>query len=206
MNLKDLLGDSFKEDMTFADIETALAGMKLADLSKGQYVDKNKYETDVNKLKGDLSQKDNELRNKMTDEQKREADDAEKDNLIAQLRETIQKQNIENNKNKSIATLSESKTLLEIKDDDKDYNAFLDCISKNDSDNTNTIATYFNKIVKDAYEKGKNDSVKNNLGKMGKQKTEGSKQAKEDGAFGKELAQQVAKPKDSFSYFGKYEK
>ena len=120
MNLKDLLGDSFKEGMTFADIETALAGMKLADLSTGAYVDKNKYEADVNKLKGTISQKDTELRDKMTDEQKRDADNAEKDNLIKQLQEQIEKQNIENNKNKSIATLAESKNLLEIKDDDKD--------------------------------------------------------------------------------------
>lgn len=207
MNLKELLGEAFKEDMSFADIETALAGMKLADLSKGQYVDKNKYETDVNKLKGDLSQKDNELREKMTDDQKKQADDLAKDNLIAQLQETIKKQNIENNKQTTIATISESKTLLEIKDDNKEYNDFLDSISKADAEQATTIATYFNSLVKQAYEKGKNDSVKNNLGKMGKQKTDGeSKQAKADGDFGKQLAQSVTKPKDSFSYFGKYNK
>lgn len=207
MNLKELLGESFKEDMTFADIETALAGMKLADLSKGQYVDKNKYETDVNKLKGDLSQRDSELRDRMTEEQKKQADEEAKDNLIAQLQETIKKQNIENNKQTTIATISESKTLLEIKDDNKEYTAFLDSISTADTENANTIATYFNSIVKQAYEKGKNDSVKNNLGKMGKQKTDGEgKQAKTDGDFGKELAKSVIQPKDSFSYFGKYNK
>ena len=207
MNLKELLGESFKEDMTFADIETALAGMKLADLSKGQYVDKNKYETDVNKLKGDLSQRDNELRDKMTEEQKKQADDLAKDNLIAQLQETIKKQNIENNKQTTIATISESKTLLEIKDDNKEYSAFLESISQADAENANTIATYFNSIVKQAYEKGKNDSVKNNLGKMGKQKTDGeAKQTKTDGDFGKQLAQSVTKTKDGFSYFGKYNK
>lgn len=207
MNLKELLGESFKEDMTFADIETALAGMKLADLSKGQYVDKNKYETDVNKLKGDLSQRDNELRDKMTEEQKKQADDLAKDNLIAQLQETIKKQNIENNKQTTIATISESKTLLEIKDDNKEYSAFLESISQADAENANTIATYFNSVVKQAYEKGKNDSVKNNLGKMGKQKTDGeAKQTKTDGDFGKQLAQSVTKTKDGFSYFGKYNK
>lgn len=207
MNLKELLGEAFKEDMTFADIETALAGMKLADLSKGQYVDKNKYETDVNKLKGDLSQRDNELRDKMTEEQKKQADDLAKDNLIAQLQETIKKQNIENNKQTTIATISESKTLLEIKDDNKEYSAFLESISQADAENANTIATYFNSIVKQAYEKGKNDSVKNNLGKMGKQKTDGeAKQTKTDGDFGKQLAQSVTKTKDGFSYFGKYNK
>lgn len=207
MNLKDLLGDSFKEGMTFADIETALAGMKLADLSTGAYVDKNKYEADVNKLKGTISQKDTELRDKMTDEQKRDADNAEKDNLIKQLQEQIEKQNIENNKNKSIATLAESKNLLEIKDDDKDYTAFLESLSVSTSENANVISTYLNKVVKDAYEKGKNDSVKNNLGKMGKQKGDsGAKDSKQDGEFGKELAKSVASSKPEFSYFGKYNK
>lgn len=207
MNLKDLLGESFKEDMTFADIETALAGMKLADLSTGNYVDKNKYETDVNKLKTTLSQKDDELRNKMNDDEKRDADKAQTDNLIAQLQEQLKQQIVENNRNKSVATISESKTLLEIKDDDKSYGAFLDCLAKGEANDIDLIANYFNTCIKNAYEKGKNDSVKNSLGKMGKQKAEGaSKQAKEDGAFGKELAQTVAKPKDGYSYFGKYNK
>lgn len=209
MNLKDLLGDSFKEGMTFSEIETALvsAGVKLADLSTGQYVDKNKYDTDTKKLRDSVNSKDAELRDKMTDEQKRQADDQAKDNLIAQLQEQVKNQQIENNKNKSIATLSESKTLLEVKDDDKDYNAFLDCLAKSESEDSNTIATYFNTMIKNAYEKGKNDSTKNNLGKMGKQKTDGqSKAVKEDGEFGKKLAQSVATGKNSFSYFGKYNK
>ena len=207
MNLKEILGDAFKEDMSFADIETALAGMKLADLSTGQYVDKNKYDTDTKKLRDSINAKDTELRNKMTEDEQKQADDQAKDSLIAQLQEQVKNQIIENNRNKAIATISESKTLLEIKDDNKEYKAFVDCLAKGESEDANTIATYFNTIVKDAYEKGKNDSTKNNLGKMGKQKTDGqAKQSANDGTFGKELAQKIGKQSTDFSYFGKYDK
>jgi hypothetical protein len=41
--LKDLLGDAYKADMTFAEIESALNGKNLADLSSGQYVSVGKY-------------------------------------------------------------------------------------------------------------------------------------------------------------------
>lgn len=208
MNLEELLGDAFKEDMTFDDIKKALAGMKLADLSTGQYVDKNKYDADTKKLRDSVNSKDAELRNKLTEDEKKQADDQAKDNLIAQLQEQVKNQIIENNKNKSIATISESKTLLEIKDDDKEYNAFLDCIAKSESADANTMATYFNTIVKNAYEKGKSDSVKNNLGKMGKQKTgsEPKDDNKHDGSFGTELAKKLGKPDNQYSYFGKYDK
>ena len=46
--LKDILGEAYREDMTLADIESALADKKLADLSSGEYVSKGKltdYET-----------------------------------------------------------------------------------------------------------------------------------------------------------------
>jgi len=42
--LKELLGDAYKEGMTLAEIETALSGKKLVDLSTGKYVDKEKYD------------------------------------------------------------------------------------------------------------------------------------------------------------------
>jgi hypothetical protein len=42
-SLKELLGETYKEGMTFAEIETALNGKKLVDLSDGQYVSVGKY-------------------------------------------------------------------------------------------------------------------------------------------------------------------
>ena len=45
--LKEILGDAYKADMTLADIESALNGKNLADLSGGQYVSVGKYNTAI---------------------------------------------------------------------------------------------------------------------------------------------------------------
>lgn len=207
MNLEELLGEAYKEDMSLTDIKNALAGKKLVDLSTGQYVDKSKYNTDINKLQSSLSDAENKLQSKMSDDEKKEADEKANQALIAQLQEQLKEQQIENNKNKTIATISESKNLLEIKDDNKEYNEFLNSLSQSDSENANLIATYFNNMIKSAYEKGKNDMTKDKLGKMGKQKSDVSiKQTKEEGEFGKNLAKAVSSGKSDFSYFGKYSK
>lgn len=42
--LKELLGDAYKEGMTIAEVEAALSGKKLVDLSTGNYVAKEKYD------------------------------------------------------------------------------------------------------------------------------------------------------------------
>ena len=46
-NLKDMMGDAYKADMTAEDVNNFFAGKKFTDLSTGLYVDKNKYERDV---------------------------------------------------------------------------------------------------------------------------------------------------------------
>ena len=58
--LKDILGEAYREDMTLADIESALADKKLADLSSGEYVSKGKltdYETRMKKAEKALADK-----------------------------------------------------------------------------------------------------------------------------------------------------
>ena len=45
--LKEILGDAYKADMTLAEIESALNGKNLADLSGGQYVSLGKYNTAI---------------------------------------------------------------------------------------------------------------------------------------------------------------
>lgn len=45
--LREILGDAYKADMTLADIESALNGKNLADLSGGQYVSVGKYNTAI---------------------------------------------------------------------------------------------------------------------------------------------------------------
>ena len=41
MTLKELLGDSYKEELTHAEIDALLKDKKLADLNTGRYVDKD---------------------------------------------------------------------------------------------------------------------------------------------------------------------
>ena len=44
MDWKLLLGDAYKEGMTLEDVNAFFKGKKFADLSTGNYVDKNKFE------------------------------------------------------------------------------------------------------------------------------------------------------------------
>lgn len=48
--LKELLGESYKEGMTFEEAEAALKSCNLADLNKGEYVSKLKYTADTKAL------------------------------------------------------------------------------------------------------------------------------------------------------------
>lgn len=44
MTLKELLGDSYKDDITIAEIDKALASKNLVDLASGNYISKDKYD------------------------------------------------------------------------------------------------------------------------------------------------------------------
>lgn len=198
--LQMLMGDAYHEGITTEEISTFFKGKKFADLSTGAYVDKNKYENEVKTLRASILEKDNALKSKMTDEEKGIADLQAKDNEIARLNELLNNQAIESNKNKAIAHTSELKTLLDLKDDDKDYISFLGNIVSSDGDKTSNIATYVNKLVKDSYEKGKKDAMKDGLGQMGKG-GKSSAGSSEIGALGKELAQKQTIKKSDFDYF-----
>lgn len=47
MDLKELLGDAFKEGMTLDEVDAAIKDRKIVDLATGEYVGKGKYETAV---------------------------------------------------------------------------------------------------------------------------------------------------------------
>lgn len=107
--LKDILGEAYREDMTLADIESAIATMKLADLSSGEYVSKGKltdYETRMKKAEKALA-------DKMTEEEKAQIELAKREEYYKALEK-------ENNRNKYIAKLGKSikdeKVLNEIAD------------------------------------------------------------------------------------------
>ena len=119
--LKDILGEAYREDMTLADIESALADKKLADLSSGEYVSKGKlmdYETRAKKAEKALAEK-------LTEEEKAQIELAKREEYYKALEK-------ENARNKYITklgkTIKDEKVLNEIADlyADGDYASAID--------------------------------------------------------------------------------
>jgi hypothetical protein len=200
MDLQTLMGDAYKDGITIEEINEFMKGKKLADLSTGQYVDKNKYTNEVDSLKKQLTDTQNQLSSKLTDEEKRASSDAEKDKEIARLTELLKKNTLSTNKTTAISLSNEVKKILSLKEDDKDFNGFIDNIVSDDIDKTSSISTYFAKTVKDAYEKGKKDALKDGLGKFGKQEGEPTN-SKGVESLGKRLATSSISSVDPNYYF-----
>lgn len=201
--LQKLMGDSYKEGLTVEDIINFMKGKNFADLSQGGYVDVNKYNAEVANLNKQLTEKDNSLKAKMTDDEKALADVKAKDDEIARLTKLLSDNTITTNKSVANSSLVEGLGILGVKSDDKDLSSFIENITTEDASKTTSIAQYANKLIKDAYEKGKKDSMKNAMGNFGKQNGGSGKSGEQEiGKLGKELAQQNANAK-KFDYFNK---
>lgn len=203
MNLKEVLGDAYKEGMTFEEVSNFFEGKKFADLSTGNYVDKNKYESEVNSLKTQLSEKDTALKNKMSDDEKAKLAQQEKDAEIEKLKTMLTNTAITGNKNTVNGITLSAREILGLDVNDENYVSFVDNITTEDDTKSTSIATYVTKLVKDAYEKGKKDATKDDMGSMGKGKgnDNGQSNSKDElGEFGKKLASMSA-PKEKFDYF-----
>ena len=203
MNLKEVLGDAYKEGMTFEEVSNFFEGKKFADLSTGNYVDKNKYESEVNTLKTQLSEKDTALKNRMSDDEKVKLAQQEKDAEIEKLKTMLTNTAITGNKNIVNGITLSAREILGLDANDESYVAFVDNITTEDSTKSSNIATYVSKLVKDAYEKGKKDATKDDMGNLGKGKGNDNGQSNpkdELGEFGKKLASMSA-PKEKFDYF-----
>ena len=82
MDLKELLGENYKEDITVEEIGNLISAMKLADLSKGEYVAKGKLTEAENKIKNITKEYGDYKASKQTEEEKKiEADNAEKERV-----------------------------------------------------------------------------------------------------------------------------
>lgn len=203
MNLKEMLGDAYKEGMAFEEVSNFFEGKKFADLSTGNYVDKNKYESEVNTLKTQLSEKDTALKNRMSDDEKVKLAQQEKDAEIERLKTMLTNNTISGNKNTVNGITLSAREILGLDANDESYVAFVDNITTEDSTKSSNIATYVSKLVKDAYEKGKKDATKEDMSNLGKGKGNDNGQSNpkdELGEFGKKLASMSA-PKEKFDYF-----
>ena len=203
MNLKEVLGDAYKEGMTFEEVSNFFEGKKFADLSTGNYVDKNKYESEVNSLKTQLSEKDTALKNRMSDDEKIKLAQQEKDAEIEKLKTMLTNNTISGNKNAVNGITLSAREILGLDANDESYVSFVNNITTEDSTKSSNIATYVSKLVKDAYEKGKKDATKEDMSNLGKGKGNDNGQSNpkdELGEFGKKLASMSA-PKEKFDYF-----
>lgn len=205
MDLKEMLGDAYKDGMTFDEINNFFADKKFADLSTGNYVDKNKYENEVKTLQEQLSAKDTELKNRLSDDEKASLAQKEKDNEIERLKQMLKDNTINGNKSTVNGITHSVRDMLGLDVNDKEFTAFVDNITSEDSSKSTSVATYVSKLVKDAYEKGKKDANKDNMGQLGKGKGNESSQEPNDkdklGEFGKKLASMNGSSKQKFDYF-----
>lgn len=201
--LKALLGDAYKEDMTLEDVNAFFKGKKFADLSTGKYVDKDKFDTQVNSLNAKLSEKEQELNAKLTDDEKNAQASKEQAKRIQELEKMLKDNTISGNKNVVNSVLQGSRDILGIQATDSDFISFVDNITTEDSEKTNKIANYISEIIKKSYEKGKQDATKNAMGDFGKHKGQGTdgKGSGEIDDLGKRLAEAKKGKTETYDFF-----
>lgn len=187
MDLKELLGENYREDMTAEEVKDFF---KKQVLSTGEYTNTGKAKAEQKELSDKIAELQAQLDAKMTDDDKKKKAEADSKKLIENLQKQLKESNIQNSRGKALGYLSGIKDKAGIKDKDTDFDNFISSIAFEDGDKTEGISQYISKIVENAYETGKNDAIKDKLGKMGSFKggQEGSAET-DKGAFGKELAQ-----------------
>lgn len=203
MDLKELLGDAYKDGMTFDEISTALSSKKLADLSTGKYVNKEMADAERTKIENEKKDLEAQLNAKLTDDEKTAKVAAEKDKQIQKLMEQLKANTLENNKSKIFSATNEIRAKIDIKDTDEDFTKFAGLITTEDGENSTYISNYLSKIIKAAYDKGVTDTQKGQVAdnkdfKVGEQNKD--KDNKLD--YGARLAQRnKATSKKEYNYF-----
>ena len=104
--LKELIGEGYNENLSHAEIDNLLKDRKFADLATGNYVALGKYKA-LEDEKNDLNTK---YLAKLTDEERREAEIAEREKYFKQLERT----NNINEYAKKLSHIDDEKTRSEI--------------------------------------------------------------------------------------------
>lgn len=199
MDLKELLGDDYKEDLT-ADEVSGIFEKRL--LATGKYENKDKVDAERKRAKQEKADLESKIKSKMTDDElsKQEMDDlrAKFEALQAEAKEKDKRYS----KTLAEANIAEARTLLEIKEGDKDFSDFINNISGEDSELSNKTSNYIMKLIKDAYEKGKALSTKQELGEMGRMVIgKDGKAVDKDEAFVKTLVSGIGVSENTKSNF-----
>lgn len=201
--LQVLLGEAYKDNMTVEEIGAFFEGKKFADLSTGNYVDKDKFDNQIASLNEKLNAKEKELNAKLTDEEKNQKASREQADRIKELEQLLKDNTINGNKNVVNSVLQNSRDILGIQSTDNEFTTFVDNITTENSAKTNEIANYVSKIIKNSYEKGKQDATRDAMGEFGKNKGQSSSNNigfDEIGKIGKELAG-LRNKKTDYDYF-----
>lgn len=200
-NLKGLLGEAYHEGITAEEVNNFFAGKNFADLSTGQYVDKNKYDRDIQALNTTITEKNNALSSKMTDDERASAEREQDKKEIQRLTQLLKQNTLTSNKGIATSTTANIKSILALKENDTEYDTFINNIVSDDSEKTNAIAKYVSKMVNDAYEKGKQDATKDSVGKFGYSKKQTGKDSDDVDNLGARLAKSNLKNQETIDYF-----
>lgn len=199
--LKQLMGESYHEGMTANDVQEFF---KKSLLESGNYVNKEASDASIAKLRKELSEKDNQLKTKMTDDEKKAAEVQQQLAEFEELKKKYKEQTINSNKYQALGITASVKEKAKVKDDDKDFDEFLSEISSEDSEKTTKISKYIAKLVNEAYENGKAEMTKMKMAKMGSFKKDSETESDEkDLEWAKELAKGSSKKKENNYYFKK---
>ena len=104
--LKELIGEGYNENLSHAEIDALLKDRKFADLSTGNYVALGKYKA----LEDEKNELNTKYLAKLTDEEKREAEIAEREKYFKQLERT----NNINKYAKALSYVADEKVRLEL--------------------------------------------------------------------------------------------
>lgn len=164
MDLRELLGADYKEDITADEINSIFEKRVLA---TGKYENKEKVDAERKRAKQEKADLEAKIKGKLSDDElsKQELEDLKAKLAEAEERERLSKK--DTSKLIAEASMAELKTLLELKDGDKELAKLIDNISSDNSELSRETSSLVMKMVKSAYEKGKAAGTKQEYGKMG---------------------------------------
>lgn len=166
MDLQELLGADFKDGITAEEVNSIMEKRLLA---SGKYENKEKVDAERKANKQKVSDLEAKIKGKMSDD---ELSKQELEDLKKQLQEALDREAVSKKGTSKLMTernMAEAKTILEIKDNDKEFAEFMEIISGEDNELSDKTSNYVMKLIKDAYEKGKAQATKTTLGQMGEQ-------------------------------------
>lgn len=167
--IKELLGENYQEGMTAKDVQEAFNKMLL---SSGKYVNKDNAEAQQRKIKESYKKQIDELNQtlntKLTDDEKLKAAQKQKDEEFETLKKLLEQSQLDASLLNFKNNIADVRNFAGIDEEDSEFLDFVSNATLKDKEKNDSVSKYINSIVKKAYEKGKSDAVKEELGKMGK--------------------------------------